>query len=163
MSPYKATGPSGLSNAVLTHCADLLTPHLGCIYCMTFHLSMFTQQWKTTTTAVLWKPNKPNYTIAKAYRPITLMKTLAKAKPLSGCVVEILSYQAEKYHLLPDTNFDGHPCRSITDALHLMLKFIFDQWRKDNVVSALFIDIKGAFPSMEVQQLIHNMRMKGIP
>ena len=44
MSPYKATGPSNLSNAVLTHCADLLTPHLGCIYCATFHLNTFPQQ-----------------------------------------------------------------------------------------------------------------------
>ena len=101
---------------------------------MTFHLNMFPQQWKTTTTAVLWKPNKPDYTIAKAYRPITLMETLAK--PLSGCVVEILSYQAEKHHLLPDTNFGCRLGRSTTDALHLTVKFIFDQWRKGNVVSA---------------------------
>ena len=29
-------------------------------------------------------------------------------------------------------------------------------------MSALFLDVKGAFPSVEVQRLIHNMRMKGI-
>ena len=161
MSPYKATGPSGLSNAVLTHCADLLTPHLGCIYCTTFNLNIFPQQWKTTTTAVLRKPNKPNYMVAKAYRPITLMETLAK--PLSGCVAEILSYQAEKHHLLPDTNFGRCPGRSTTGTFHLTVKFIFDNWRKGNVVSALFLNVKGAFPSVEVQQLIHNMWMKGVP
>ena len=161
MSPYKATGPSGLSNTVLTHCADLFTPHLGCIYHATFHLNIFPQQWKTTTTVVLQKPNKPDYMVAKAYRPITLMETFAK--PLSGCVAEILSYQAEKHHLLPDTNFGGRPGRSTTDTLHLMVKFIFDNWRKCNVVSALFLDVKGAFPSVEVQQLIHNMQMKGVP
>ena len=37
MSPYKATGTSGLSNAVLTHCADLLTPHL-CWYLPCKHI-----------------------------------------------------------------------------------------------------------------------------
>ena len=83
------------------------------------------------------------------------METLTK--PLSGCVAKIVSYQAEKHHLFLDTNFGGHPGRSTMDALHLMVKFIFDQWRKGNVVSALFIDVKGAFPSVEVQQLIHNM------
>ena len=31
------------------------------------------------------------------------------------------------------------------------------------MVSLLFLDIKGAFPSVEVKRLIHNMRMKGIP
>ena len=31
MSPFKATGLSGLSSAVLTYCTDLLTPYLGCL------------------------------------------------------------------------------------------------------------------------------------
>ena len=155
MSPYKATGPSGLSNAVLTHCADMLTSHLGCLYHATFHLSTYPQQWKTITTVVLWKLDKPDYTVAKAYRPITLMETLAKS--LSGCVAEYLSYQAEKHNLLPKTNFGGHPGRNTTDALHLTVKFIFDQWRKGNVVSVLFLDVKGVLPSVEVERLIHNM------
>ena len=86
-----------------------------------FHLNIYPQQWKTTTIAVLRKPNKPDYTIAKAYRPITLMESLAKQ--LSGCVAEILSYQAEKHNLLPKTNFGRHPGRSTTDVLHLTVKF----------------------------------------
>ena len=105
MSPFNATGPNGLSNAVLTHCADLLTPYLGCLYHTIFCLNTYPQQWKTSITAVLQKPNKPNYSVVKAYRPITLMETLTK--PLSGCVVESLSYQAEKHNLLPNTNFGG--------------------------------------------------------
>ena len=67
------------------HCWPPL-PHIN--------LNTYPQQWKTTTTAVQWKPDKPDYTVAKAYRPIMLMETLAK--PLSGCVAEYLSYQAEK-------------------------------------------------------------------
>ena len=85
------------------------------------------------------------------------------AKPLSGCVSEIFSYQAEKHNLLPKSNFGSHQGRNTTDALHLTVKFIFDQWRKGNIVSTLFLDIKGAFPSVEVNQLIHSMQMKGIP
>ena len=89
------------------------------------------------------------------------METLAK--PLSGCVAEALSFQAKKHNLLPKTSFRGWPGRNTTDALHLMAKFIFDQLRKGNIVSALFLNVKGAFPSVEVQKLIHNMGMKGIP
>ena len=77
-------------------------------------------------------------------------------------IAEILSYQAEKHNLLPKSNFGSCPGRNTTDALHPTVKFIFDQWRKGNVVSALFLDIKEAFPSVEVNELIHNMRMKGI-
>ena len=143
--PYKATGLSGLSNAVLTHCADLLTPHLGCIYCATFHLSIFPQQWKTIITVVLKKTNKPDYTVAKAYRPITLMETLSK--PLYGCVAEVLSYQAEKHHPLPDINFSGCPGRSTTDALHLTVKFILTNGEKATWYQLYSWMLKGPSPA----------------
>jgi Reverse transcriptase (RNA-dependent DNA polymerase) len=34
---------------------------------------------------------------------------------------------------------------------------------KGQVVSALFLDIKGVFPSIDINRLIHNMRKRGIP
>ena len=44
-----------------------------------------------------------------------------------------------------------------------MVKFIKDAWCRNEVVSALFLNVKGAFPSVSVKRLIHNLRMKGIP
>src|SRR5882672_8149571 len=38
-----------------------------------------------------------------------------------------------------------------------------DAWRKGQVVSALFLDIKSAFPSVVLSQLIHDMRRRGVP
>ncbi|KAF8579194.1 hypothetical protein K439DRAFT_1289972, partial [Ramaria rubella] len=105
MSPYKAPGPSGLSNSVLTHCANELTPYLGHLFRATFTLGIFPQDLKTTTTAALRKPNKGAYALAKAWRPIALGETIGKA--LSGCVAESLSYHAERLQLLPATNFGG--------------------------------------------------------
>ena len=122
MNPFKATGPSGLSNARLTHCADLLTPYLGCLYCTTFQLNTFPQQWKTTTTAILRKPNKPDYTVAKAYRPITLMETLAK--PLWMCCGAPITpgrkaQPSPKHQLwwLPGQEHHQHP--SLNNQIHL--------------------------------------------
>jgi Reverse transcriptase (RNA-dependent DNA polymerase) len=89
------------------------------------------------------------------------METLAK--PLSGCVAETLTYHAETLNLLPDKNFGGRAGRSTADTLHLTVKFIKDQWRKGNVVSALFLDVRGAFSSVAVEWLTHNMRQKGVP
>ena len=43
------------------------------------------------------------------------------------------------------------------------MKFMKDAWRKGEVISALFLDIKGTFPSLILMQLIHNMRTRGIP
>jgi len=42
-------------------------------------------------------------------------------------------------------------------------KFVKDVWRKKEVVSALFIDIKSAFPSVVLDHLVHDMRNRGVP
>jgi hypothetical protein len=43
------------------------------------------------------------------------------------------------------------------------MKMVKDAWRKGQVASILFLDIKGAFPSVDINQLIHNMKKRGIP
>jgi Reverse transcriptase (RNA-dependent DNA polymerase) len=45
----------------------------------------------------------------------------------------------------------------------MLTKTVKDAWHKGQVVSALFLDIKGAFPSVDINRLIHNMRKHGIP
>ena len=74
-----------------------------------------------------------------------------------------IMHHAERLNMLPNSHFGGRPRRSTTDALHLPTKYIKDAWRKGLVVSALFLDVKGAFPSVSATRLVHNMRMKGIP
>ncbi len=44
-----------------------------------------------------------------------------------------------------------------------MVASIKDVWHKGNVVTVLFLDVKGAFPSVDVDMLIHEMLMMGIP
>jgi hypothetical protein len=38
-----------------------------------------------------------------------------------------------------------------------------DAWRKGLVVSILFLDVKGAFPSVATNMMAHDFRMAGIP
>jgi len=42
-------------------------------------------------------------------------------------------------------------------------EFVKDAWRKKEVVSALFLDIKNAFLSIIPTWLIHDMRDRGVP
>ena len=104
---------------------------------------------------VLRKPEKPNYSILKAYKPITLLNTLAKL--LSAVIVEQLMFYAEKHSLLPLNHFEGRAKRTASDAVHLLVHRIENEWRKGKVVSVLFLDIKGAFPNTVNEQLIHNL------
>ncbi len=48
-------------------------------------------------------------------------------------------------------------------AVHYLTTTIKDTWRKRKVISALFLDVKGAFPSVNINWLVHDMHIRGIP
>lgn len=138
-----------------------LIPHLLPFFNATFDLNYHSKSWRLSTTVVLQKPDKPDYSLAKAYHPIVLLETIAKV--LSSCVAVTLQYHTEQEGLLPNTHFGGWLGRTAIDALQMIMSFIKDAWRWKEVAMALFLDVKGAFPSVCVEKLVHNMRMRGVP
>ena len=154
-------GPDGIPNEVYRRCADLLLPYLGRLYRATFDLSYYPAAWKESTTVVLRKPGRSDYSLAKSYRPIALMNCMGKI--LSSCVTDTLEYHVERLSLLPNHHFGGRAGRTTTDSLHLITKTIRDAWRTKKVASILFLDVEAAFPSAIPERLFHRMRKLGIP
>jgi hypothetical protein len=61
----------------------------------------------------LHKSNKPDYTLAKAYQPISLVETLVKT--LSACVAETLVHTQKSMHSsLPHTLEDDKATPPLT-------------------------------------------------
>ena len=85
------------------------------------------------------------------------------AKVLTSIVSKNLTIATKQNQLLPETHFRGRPCRSTTDAVHLLIHQIKEAWRKGKVVSILFLDIEGAFPNAVMDQLLHNMKNRRVP
>src|ERR1700723_175242 len=85
------------------------------------------------------------------------------ARLLNKCKTEDLVQNCEKLGILPKNHFGGRPGRSTTDSVHLLVQMIKDAWRKGLVVSVLFLYVKGAFPSVDIKRLVHNLRERGIP
>ena len=81
-------------------------------------------------------------------------------KILLSCITEVLEYQAERLHLLPNHHFGGRAGRTTTDSL---TKKIRDAWQSKKVASVLFLDVEAAFPSAIPEHLFHEMRKLGIP
>ncbi|GBE90127.1 RNA-directed DNA polymerase from mobile element jockey [Sparassis crispa] len=158
---HRAPGPDGASNEVYKHCIDLLLPCLGRLFRGTFNLQVYPTEWKTSNTVALRKPGRPDYSIAKSYRPIALLNCTGKI--LSACVTNILVYESEAHNLLARNHFGGRPGQRTTDSLHLLVKSVKDAWRQGKVASILFLDIKAAFPSASLDRLFHNMRRRGVP
>jgi len=138
-----------------------LRPHLSSYYRAMFDLKHYPTKWKSSTTAVLQKPGKPDYSWPKAYRPIALNKTIAKT--LSSIVSEDIVHLSETHHLLPANHFGGRPGQSTTDSLMLTVHWTFKKWRKRLVMSGLFLDISGAFPNAVITRVVHNVHRRQIP
>jgi len=161
LAPYKACGIDEIPNIVLQKSLTVILDHLYFIFKATFDLGVYPDEWKQSITAVLRKPGKPNYKVAKAYRPIALLNTIPKV--LTSIVAENISHLVEEHNLLPKTHFGGRPGRTTGDAVHYLVHKIKDAWRRGKVVSILFLDVEGAFPNAVTDRLIHNLRKRKIP
>ena len=118
-------------------------------------LNTYYDPWRESTTVIIRKLGKPDYSVPKAYRPIALLNTTAKL--LSALITNRVSHVLETHNLLPSTHFGGCPGRSTTNSLHLLESIVRHTWRQGKVVSALFLDIEGAFPNAVTDRLLHNM------
>ena len=156
LQPYKAPGPDGIPNVVLTKCESLLTNRLFHIYNAMYERNLLYKPWKQFTMVVLRKPGKLRYDTPKAHRPIALLNTMWKV--LTALIAGQLTHIMEKLQLRPSNHFGGRPGHTTTDTLHLLTHKIKTSWRAGKVTSVLFLDIEGAFPNAVPSKLVYNLR-----
>jgi hypothetical protein len=161
MKPYKATRARSFANCVFKFNADLLVPYLGPIYRALDELEYYPAGWNHIDSVVLRKPSKTNYAVPAAYRPVCLTKDYAG---LYNTIKMLqLAMEAERVGILPSSHYGARPGRAATDALHKVVMVVKDAWRRGEVASVLCMDVKGAFPSVDLERLMHDMRMRGVP
>jgi hypothetical protein len=114
-SPFKAPGPDGIVNRALQTGARLVATHLTSMFNRSLRLGYCPSHFRESTTAVLRKPGKDNYTVPKAYRPIALLNTVGKV--MDAVIARRLNYLVETHHVLPETHIGGRKMRSTEHAL----------------------------------------------
>ena len=90
-SPLKTTGPDGITNRALQAGKTLVVAYLIRIFDQSLQLGYCPVRFRESITAVLRKPDKANYAVPKAYRPIALLNTLGKV--MDAVIARRLSYQ----------------------------------------------------------------------
>jgi len=131
LGPFKVPGLDGIPNIVLIRCADLLVPHPGPLYRVTFKLSVYPTRWRDSVMVVLRKPGKADYTVPNVHWPVSLLNTIAKV--LSACMAEDLTHAVKTHGLLPNNHFGSQPGCTTTDLLHYVTKFVKDTWRRQRL------------------------------
>jgi hypothetical protein len=161
VAPDKAPGPDAITNRVLKQALPTIETNLQQILQASLNLGHFPQIFKETTTVVLRKPNKPDYSKSKAYRPIALESTISKV--FESVIAETISCLTEMHTLLPKHHYGGRPGRSTEDAMMIMLENIYAAWKEGHVFSAIFLDVEGAFNNIHHRRLLHNLQSRRIP
>ena len=156
-----APGEDGLPTLVWKNLWGTLKHIITRILTASIKLGYHPKRWRGAKIVVLRKPGKPDYSIPGAYRPISLLNTLGKI--LEAVIARRLSHLAEKYGLLPDTQFGGRPGRTTEQALLVLSNAIDRAWYKHGVVTLVAFDLKGAFNGVNKLSLDARLRAKGIP
>ena len=117
--------------------------------------------WRQATGAILKKPNKPDYTIPKAYRVISLLNCLGKVS--ERILAKRLGYLAETTSLLHQSQIGDRLKKSAIDAALLLNNEIELNKQLKLKSSVLLVDIRGAFDHVAKNQLLTILKELGLP
>ncbi|KAJ5152514.1 hypothetical protein N7492_009794 [Penicillium capsulatum] len=140
---WKAPGEDGLPAIVWKMTWPTVKHRVLDLFQASLEEGTLPRQWRHAKIIPLKKPNKENYTIAKAWRPISLLATLGKV--LESVVAERISHAVETYGLLPTSHFGARKQRSAEQAIVLLQEHIYTAWRGRRVLSLISFDVKGAY------------------
>lgn len=115
--------------------------------------------FKASFTVVIPKPGKPDYTRAKAYRPIVLLNCLGKL--LEKLIAKRMQFDAQKFGIMHPCQFGGTAQHSTTDAGIQLVHNIRQAWKMGMDSSALLLDVSQFFPSIHHGLLAGILRKQG--
>ncbi|QIW96748.1 hypothetical protein AMS68_002266 [Peltaster fructicola] len=159
----KAPGPDEIPNQclhwILKPLARYLTPIFHACLCHGYH----PKARRESLTVVLRKPAKPDYSKAKAYRPIALLNTTGKI--LESIVAQRLSYHAETTGALSPGHIGGRRTNGVEHAMHLQMDRITAAFSSKGtpVATVLSLDVSGAFDNVSHEMLIHQLKQRRVP
>jgi hypothetical protein len=157
----KAVGPDSIPNELLKMGKTQLAPFLTPLFNACLRRGHFPTEWRSATTAIIRKANKPDYSDPNAYRPIALLCTLGKL--FEKILNERLIHWIETKEVLPQGHLGGRRGRNLTDALIILTSWVKHQWRKGKIVAGLFLDVKSAYPSVYTSRLIDRLQNLSCP
>ena len=156
---HTAPGPSGVGYKLLkwAHQArpDYL-PHL-----LNLCLNTGYHPWKTATVIMINKPQKPDYTIPKAYHPIALLECTGKL--LEKIIAKQINADIEQFDLLPMTQFGSRPKHNAIDAVASLVHKIQSTITTGHAGALLLFDISGFFDNVNPVCTTVILRNKGFP
>ena len=115
-------------------------------------LHCFPSAFKRSITVVIPKPNKPDYSKAKAYRPICLLSVFGKL--FEKVLAKRMQFDAQKYGILHPCQYGGTMQHATTDAGLDVVHYVQEAWARDLVPSMLLLDVSQFYPSINHEVMV---------
>lgn len=160
-TPWKAPGGDGLPAMVWKQLWLVVRYRVLHLFDTSLRDGVVPQQYRSARIIPLKKPDKGDYTVVKAWRPISLLSALGKI--LEAVVAERISYVVERYGLLPANHFGARKRRSAEQALILLQEQIYKAWRAGRVLNLISFDVKGTYNGVFKERLLERLKARGIP
>jgi hypothetical protein len=154
-----APGGSGIGWDLMkkgwSHMSELLTNiYNACI--VTGH---HPTRWKEATVVVIPKADKPDYSAAKAYQPISLLENLSKL--LEKAVAKRLQHDIVTHELIPTTQFGGRTHSSCLDAGLTLIHDVQTAHANGLKVGILLFNVRGFFDNVNHARLVALIKNMG--
>jgi ribonuclease HI len=157
----KTPGPDLITQEIISRAYKTIPHVFYRLYSKLLNSGYHPTNWRQATGAILKKPNKPDYSIPKAYRIISLLNCLGKIS--ERIFAQRLSYLAETTNLLHNSQIGGRKKKSAIDAALLLQNEVELNKELKLKTSILFVDIQGAFDHVAKNQLLTILQGLGLP
>ena len=139
------------------------TPESGAVLLALYNACLFLGYWpsqfKDSTTVVIPKPKKTDYSKLKAYRPIVLLSCIGKL--MEKVLANRLQFEGAKHNILHPNQFGGTRFHCTEDAGVMLTQHIRAGWREGLHTSCVALDVAQFFPSINHDMLIALLRKQG--
>ena len=125
--------------------------------CLTFGI----HPWHSAKVIPVPKPGKPDYGVAAAYRPISLLECCGKL--LEKIVASRVLHDASLHPILPSHQFGSRSHHCAVDAALAVVHTAQLAIRQKLVCSLLLFDIQGFFDNIHVERLCYLFSLFGFP
>ena len=160
-APYNAPGPSGLAGIAWKWAYEALPDEIYHLIAKSLDLGYHPRSFHDSITVILQKPDKPDYSIPKAYRPIQLLEVLGKV--MERIQARRIAYHLLKNDLISPYQLGGVRGRSAEDISLAILHDIESSLNRQMTSSLLTFDISGFFNNVSHPVLLNRLRELKVP
>ena len=147
-----APGQSGHTWTVLKWAWEADADHIVELLAACVRAGHHPRQWKEAIVCVIPKQGRADYTLAKNFHPISLLKCLGKL--LEKVIARLIYQDMAKHSLIPTAQFRGRNASSTLDAGLTLVHDIQSAHQACLYTGLLLFDIQGYFDHVNHERLV---------